>query len=197
MAALHSPEKLWRYTSLLKVVAWVMIVVGILVIPMSLIAQASDPGVDLAYLLTILGTTIGTGAFFIPLLHVWMRKSRPSAFLPRAEKLSGPRRIPAGRRDLVRWGITLGVFLFIATVLMVSFLVGVLETSGADGIAEGVVAGLMVAWGVFTLGDARRIVRSEATEGRTYFTVAHRPTAAGNRLTWTVAGKEPSSDGAD
>jgi hypothetical protein len=194
MAAPHAPEKLWRYTSLLKVVAWVMIVVGALVIPMSMVAQAADPGVDGGYVVTILGTTLGTGVLFVPLLHMWMRKSRPSAFLPRAEKLRGPRRIPASRRDLVRWGVTLGVFLFIATVLMVSFLVGVLETSGADGIAEGAVAGLMMAWGLFTLGDARRIARTEAAEGRTYFTVAHRPTAAGNRLMWTVSGREPSAD---
>ena len=76
----------------------------------------------------------------------------------------------------------------------VSFLVGVLANSGPEGIAEGVVVGVLVAWGLVTLEDARAIARAESSEGRTYFAVGHRPTAAGNRLVWTPSGAEPQPE---
>ena len=70
---------------------------------------------------------------------------------------------------------------------MLAFLVGVLRDSGPDGIAEGVVVGVVAVWGLVTLGDARAIERTEQTEGRRYFASGDRPTAAGNRLVWTPA----------
>ena len=53
------------------------------------------------------------------------------------------------------------------------------------------VVGVMAAWGVFNLDDVRKIQVAEREQGRTYFTVGHRPTAAGNRLFWTGTDAEP------
>jgi hypothetical protein len=190
MAPTASPERLWRYTSLVRATAWALIAVGMLMLPLSLVGQLSS-GLSVGYVGTLVGISGVTGVLFYPLMHLWFKRSRPSAYLERAKPLSGPRRIAAGAGDIRRWGFTVGVFLFIGTVLMVGFLVPVLRDSGPDGIAEGVVVGLMAAWGVFNLDDVRRIVADEETTGRTYFTVGHRPTAAGNRLYFTPSDSMP------
>lgn len=190
-AATH--EKLWRYTSLVRAIGWALIVVACLMLPLSVVAQIGDE-LSAGYVAALVGISGVTGVLFYPLLHMWFRRSRPSAYLERAKRLSGPRRIPAATRDIRRWGLTVGVFLFIGTVFMVSFLVPVLRDSGPSGIAEGVVVGLMAAWGLFNLDDVRRIEQAERDQQRTYFTVGHRPTAAGNRLVWTPAGSEPTGD---
>lgn len=195
MASAHAPEKLWRYTSLVKAIAWALIVVGVVMLPLSLLAQLGD-GLTVKYTGTLLGISGITGVLFYPLLHMWFKKSRPSAYLERAKKLSGPRRMPAAHRDVVKWGVTVGVFLFIGTVFMVGFLVPVLKDSGPSGIAEGVVVGLMGAWGVFNLDDVRKIEEAERTQGRTYFAVGHRPTGAGNHLFWTPTNDQPAEPAA-
>jgi hypothetical protein len=64
---------------------------------------------------------------------------------------------------------------------MLVFLVGVL---GRGGTAEGVVVGMLAAWGLATLEDARRIRRTEDAEGRDYFAACRRPTGVGDRLVW-------------
>ena len=72
---------------------------------------------------------------------------------------------------------------------MLTFLVGVL---GRGGIAEGVVVGMIAAWGLATLEDARRIEGIEAAEGRRYYAACHRPTGVGNRLVWLP--RRPAGD---
>lgn len=186
MARTHAPEKLWRYTTLVKVWSFALIGVGLLMLPLSVIAQLGE-GVTLKYLGTLLGITGITGILFYPLLTMWLKKSRPSEYLDRATKLSGPRLLLAAPRDWRRWSIMVSVFLTIGTVAMMSFLVAVLKSAGPDGIAEGVVIGVLAAWGLVTLEDVRRIKRAEAAAGRTYFAAGERPTAAGNNLRWTVA----------
>ena len=52
------------------------------------------------------------------------------------------------------------------------------------GVAEGVVVGMLAAWGLATLEDARRIRRTEDAEGRDYFAACRRPTSVGDRLVW-------------
>jgi hypothetical protein len=126
-----------------------------------------------------------TGACFFPLLRMWLRKSSPSAYLPKATRLKGPRRLEAGPADWRRWALVTTGFLLVASAAMLAFLVGVLRDSGPDGIAEGVVVGVVAAWGLVTLGDARAIERAERAEGRRYFAAGDRPTAAGNKLVWT------------
>jgi hypothetical protein len=43
---------------------------------------------------------------------------------------------------------------------------------------------MLVAWGLATLEDVRRIRAVEAAEGRRYFAACRRPTGVGNRLVW-------------
>ena len=149
------------------------------------IQAGSKTGLSAQWIGVALAVTGVTGVVFYPLLRMWLRKTAPSGYLPKAKKLSGPRRLEAAPRDWRRWRILIVVFLFIGSAAMLAFLVGVLRDSGPDGIAEGVVVGVLAAWGAVTLGDARVIERTEAREGRNYFAAGDRPTAAGNRLVWT------------
>ena len=55
---------------------------------------------------------------------------------------------------------------------------------GRGGTAEGVVVGMLAAWGAATLEDVRRIRAIERSEGRRYFAACRRPTGVGNRLVW-------------
>jgi hypothetical protein len=187
MARAH-PDKLWRYTSLVRLWSWSLIGVGAAMLVVGAVVQAgSASGLSAEWLGIAVAVSGLTGAFFYPLLRMWLRKTSPSEYLPRATRLSGPRRLEAGPADWRRWAAFVVVFLFIASAAMLAFLVGVLRDSGPDGIAEGVVVGLVAAWGVVTLGDARLIARTEEAQGRRYYASGDRPTAAGNRLVWTPA----------
>lgn len=181
-------EKLWRYTSLVRLWSWALIGVGAAMLVMGAAIQVgSHDGISARWFGVVVAVTGLTGALFYPLLRMWLRKTAPSGYLPKAKRLGGPRRLEAGPADWRRWGVMIGVFLFIGSAAMLAFLVGVLRDAGPDGIAEGVVVGLVVAWGLVTLEDARRIERTEAEEGRRYYAACERPTAAGNQLVWTPA----------
>lgn len=185
MARMESHEKLWRYTSLVKMWSWALVAVGLTMLLISVATEAaSDEGISLQFVGILIGVSGLTGVLFYPLLHMWLKKTAPSGYLDRATKLTGKRRLEAGPSDWRRWGFTMGAGLFIATVALLGFLIGVLRTSGADGIAEGVVVGVVVSWGIVTLEDARRILRIEAAQKRRYYTSSHRPTAAGTKLVW-------------
>ena len=185
MAVNRGQEKLWRYTSLVRLWSWALIGVGAAMLAVGAAFQAgSQRGLSAQWVGVAIGVSGATGVVFYPLLRMWLRKTAPSGYLPRAKRLGGPRRLEAGPADWRRWGLVTSVFLFVGSAAMLAFLVGVLRNSGPDGIAEGVVVGLVGAWGVVTLGDARSIERTEAAEGRRYFATGRRPTAAGNRLVW-------------
>lgn len=178
-------EKLWRYTALVRLWSWSLIGVGLgLLVVGTLIQIGSDAGLSAQWFGVVVLVTGVTGVVFFPLLRMWLKKTAPSEYLVKAKRLSGPRRLEAAPRDWRRWATMTVAFLLVASAAMLAFLVGVLRDSGPDGIAEGVVIGLLAAWGLVILDDARRIERTEASEGRTYFTAADRPTAAGNRLVW-------------
>jgi hypothetical protein len=181
-------EKLWRYPSLVRLWSWALMGVGAAMLAVGAAFQAgSQHGLSAEWVGVALGVSGGTGVVFYPLLRMWLRTTAPSEYLPRAKRLGGPRRLEAGPADWRRWGLVTTSFLFVGSAAMLAFLVGVLRSSGPDGIAEGVVVGLVGAWGVVTLSDARSIERTEASEGRRYFATGHRPTAAGNRLVWVPA----------
>jgi hypothetical protein len=185
MARTDSDEKLWRYPALVRLWSWTLIGVGVaLLVASSGVRAGSDPGLTGEWIGTLLATTTGTGVLFVPLLRMWLKRTAPSQFLPRAKKLSGSRRLEAGPADWRRWGLFTGGFLLFGSFFVLLFLVGVLRDSGPGGIAEGVVVGLVVAWGAVSHADARAIERTEAREGRRYFAAGHRPTAAGNKLVW-------------
>jgi hypothetical protein len=57
---------------------------------------------------------------------------------------------------------------------------------GRGGTAEGVVIGVLLAWGFVTFEDGRRIQRTQAEENRMYWAAGQRPWGAGNRLVYTV-----------
>lgn len=177
------PEKLWDYARLARTWSWALIVVGLLLLGVSPALQATSPtGVSPRYLGILVAVTGATGLVFFPFLRVWLRRgAMPSARLPQAAKLAGPRRLEASPSDWRRFRLTMGGVLLVGSAAMLVFLVGVL---GRGGTAEGVVIGVLLAWGLATLEDARRITRAEAEEGRRYFAACQRPTGVGRKLVW-------------
>lgn len=179
----QSGEKLWGYASLARLFSWTLILVGGLMLLLSIGLQAAtDRGLDANWYAAAFGITGVTGVISYPLFRVWLRKTAlPSVRLPQAVRASGPRRLEATPRDWRRWALFSGVVLTVGGAAMLTFLIGVL---GRGGTAEGVVVGMLAAWGAATLEDSRRIRRIEATEGRRYFAACRRPTGVGNKLVW-------------
>lgn len=176
-------EKLWNYASLARLFSWTLIGVAGLMLLLSLGLQAAtDEGLDLKWYGAALGITGLTGIISYPLFRVWLRKTAlPSVRLPQAVRASGPRRLEASPRDWRRWAMFSGIVLTVGGTAMLTFLIGVL---GRGGTAEGVVVGMLAAWGAATLEDVRRIRAIERTEGRRYYASCHRPTGVGNKLVW-------------
>jgi hypothetical protein len=178
-----SDERLWGYASLARLWSWTLIGVSGALLLLSIGIQAgTDQGLDLRWFSAALGITGLTGVLCYPLFRVWLRKTAlPSVRLPQAVRASGPRRLEATPRDWRRWAAFSAVILLIGGAAMLVFLVGVL---GRGGTAEGVVVGMLAAWGAATLEDVRRIVATERAEGRRYYAACRRPTGVGNRLVW-------------
>lgn len=176
-------EKLWGYASLARLWSWTLIVVAGLLLLLSIALQAgADEGLDSWWWAAALGITGITGVICYPLFRVWLRKTAlPSVRLPQAVRATGPRRLEATPRDWRRWAIFTGAVVFVGGAAMLTFLIGVL---GRGGTAEGVVVGMLAAWGLATLEDARRIRSIEAAEGRRYYAACRRPTGVGNHLVW-------------
>jgi len=187
-------EKLWGYASLARLWSWTLIVVAGLLLLLSIgIQAATDEGLEARWWAAALGITGITGVLSYPFFRVWLRKSAlPSVRLPQAVRASGPRRLEATPRDWRRWALFTGVVLLVGGAAMLTFLIGVL---GRGGTAEGVVVGMVAAWGLATLDDSRRIQAIEAAEGRRYYAACRRPTGVGNRLVWLPrrAAGEPGS----
>jgi MFS family permease len=179
-------EKLWRYASVARLWSWSLIAAAGALFALAIALRAGvDEGLDGRWFATVLGVTGITGAILFPLFRVWLRKSAlPSVRLPDAVRATGPRRLEASPRDWRRWAILTNLFLVVGGFAMLVFLVGVL---GGGGTAEGVVVGMLAAWGAATLEDARRIRQIEAHEGRRYYAARRRPTGVGNRLVWVRA----------
>ncbi len=182
----QSVEKLWRYAGLARLWSWSLIgVAGVLLVLAIGIQAGSSSGLSLRWFGIALGVCGLTGAVFFPFLRVWLRRSAlPSVRLPHAKRETGARRLEATRSDWRRWGAVTGLLLLVGGAAMLTFLVGVL---GRGGTAEGVVVGVLTAWGLATLEDARRIERVELEEGRRYYAAGTRPTAAGQKLVWVAA----------
>ncbi len=176
-------EKLWGYASLARLWSWTLIVVAVLLLGLSIAIQAAtEEGLDARWWAAALGITGLTGVISYPFFRVWLRKTAlPSVRLPQAVRASGPRRLEATPRDWRRWALFTGVVILVGGAAMLTFLIGVL---GRGGTAEGVVVGMLAAWGLATLEDARRIRSIEAAEGRRYYAACRRPTGVGNRLVW-------------
>ena len=185
-----SDEKLWRYASLARLWSWSLIVVGGLLLLLSIAIQAGgDDGLSGRWFATLVGITGLTGVRLFPLFRVWLRRTAmPSVRLPQAVRATGPRRLEASPRDWRRWAAVTGGVLLVGGAAMLVFLVGVL---GPGGTAEGVVVGMLAAWGAATLEDVRRIRAAELAEGRRYYAACRRPTGVGSKLVW-IAAPQPS-----
>ena len=176
-------EKLWGYASLARLWSWTLIGVAAVLLLASIGMQAgTDEGLDLRWYGAAFGITGVTGIICYPLFRVWLRKTAlPSVRLPQAVRATGPRRLEATPRDWRRWALFTAVILLVGGFAMLVFLVGVL---GRGGTAEGVVVGMLAAWGAATLEDVRRIRAAERAEGRRYYAACRRPTGVGNHLVW-------------
>lgn len=178
-------DLLWDYARLARMYAIETIVVAALLVAVSIALEAtSEDGWSWTWLGALVGITGLTGLIFFPLLRVWLRKGGlPSLRLPDAQPAEGARILAAAPSDWRRFAAVSGVLLFISTGAVLLFLVAVL---GRGGTAEGVVIGVLLAWGLVTMEDGRRILRTQGDENRVYWAAGRRPWGAGNRLVFTV-----------
>lgn len=183
-------EKLWRYASLARLWSWALIGTAVALLALSVALEAaSAEGLDARWFAAALGITGVTGVLLFPLFRVWLRKAAlPSVRLSQATRAHGPRRLEATPSDWRRWAVVTCAILLVGGFAMLVFLVGVL---GRGGTAEGVVVGMLAAWGAATLEDARRIRGREDAEGRDYYAACRRPTSVGDRLVWVPRGAGP------
>jgi hypothetical protein len=177
---------LWDYARLARMYGIELLGVGGALIIVSVLLEAtSEGGWSWWWLGTLVAITGVTGLVFFPLLRSWLRKGGlPSISLPDAQPAMGPRILAAGPSDWRRWASLTSVGLFVSAFATLLFLVAVL---GRGGTAEGVVIGVILAWGLVTLEDGRRIIATQQEEGRMYWAAGRRPAGAGNRLVFTVS----------
>lgn len=178
-------DLLWNYAQLARMYALELLAVsGLLVIAAIVLEATSEDGWSWTWLGTLVAMTGITGLVFFPLLRSWLRRGGlPSISLPEARPAAGPRMLSAAPSDWARFAVITGVLLFVSAFATMLFLVAVL---GRGGTAEGVVIGVLLAWGLVTLEDGRRITRAEGEEKRVYWAAGRRPWGAGNRLVFTA-----------
>lgn len=179
-------DLLWDYARLARMYGIQLLGVSVALVVVSIILEAtSEDGWSWWWLGTLVAMTGITGLIFFPILRVWLRKGGlPSIRLPDAQPAEGRRMLSAAPGDWRSFAAIVAVLLFISAGATLLFLVAVL---GRGGTAEGVVIGVLLAWGFVTLEDARRIARTQLEEKRTYWAAARRPWGAGNRLVFTVS----------
>ena len=179
-------DLLWDYARLARMYGIQLLGVSAALVAVSIILEAtSEDGWSWWWLGTLTAMTGITGLVFFPILRVWLRKGGlPSIRLPDAQPAEGRRMLAAAPGDWRSFAAIVAVLLFISAGATLLFLVAVL---GRGGTAEGVVIGVLLAWGFVTLEDARRIARTQLDEKRMYWAAARRPWGAGNRLVFTVS----------
>ena len=179
-------DLLWDYARLARMYGIQLLGVSAALVAVSIILEAtSEDGWSWWWLGTLTAMTGITGLVFFPILRVWLRKGGlPSIRLPDAQPAEGRRMLAAAPGDWRSFAAIVAILLFISAGATLLFLVAVL---GRGGPAEGVVIGVLLAWGFVTLEDARRIARTQLDEKRMYWAAARRPWGAGNRLVFTVS----------
>jgi hypothetical protein len=179
-------DLLWDYARLARMYALEIIGVALLLVAVSIALEAtSEDGWTWTWLGVLIGMTGITGLVFFPLLRAWLRKGGlPSIRLPDAQPAEGVRMLAAAPSDWRRFAALSSILLFVGSVAVLLFLVAVL---GRGGTAEGVVIGVLLAWGLVTLEDGRRIQRTQDDEKRVYWAAGRRPWGAGNRLVFTIS----------
>lgn len=183
-------EKLWGYARLSRIWARTLIVVGVLTFLVgSTFMIGTSASAAASWFIEASVTLVASVALFFFLLRGWMQNGGlPSARLADASsEPKTPRRMEATSRNWQVWTLSLGAALFASSVLIMGFLVGIL---GGGGVAEGVVAGVLIAWGLVTLHDVKRLERIEVEQSRTYFAACRRPVSVGSVLIYRT---RPSS----
>jgi hypothetical protein len=181
-------EKLWRYTRLSRMWGRTLMAVGVLMLPLGAAIEAGAPDGDVtAWATTALITVVPTTVLFVILLRSWMRQGAlPSSRLKDARREGGDRLLEATRADWRKWGAVFAAGLFVGGATMMGFLDGIL---GGGGMAEGVVSAVLIAWGLVTVEDVRRVEGTERTEGRVYYAACRRPLSVGSTLVWRRTGE--------
>jgi hypothetical protein len=155
-----------------------MVVASLAVLALAVGLEAgAGEGIDRGWLTVFGGVTLGTLVVCTPIVRVAV--AAPSSRLPEATPSSGPRLLEPTPGEWRRWSLLSGAVVVGGGMAMLVFLVAIL---GRGGTAEGVVVGLLAAWGVATFVDARQIERIERIEGRHYFAAVRSPTAVGRHL---------------
>jgi hypothetical protein len=178
-------DLLWDYARLARMYGYEIVGIAAVLVVLSVVLEAtSEDGWSWRWLGELVGITGLTGFVFFPLLRSWLRKGGlPSLKLPDAQPAEGPRMLAAAPSDWRLFAAVSSVLLFLGSAATLIFLVAVL---GRGGTAEGVVIGVLLAWGFVTFEDGRRIQRTQAEENRMYWAAGQRPWGAGNRLVYTV-----------
>lgn len=158
-------------TALLTAVPLVLIVAAA-------VQAGSDEGLGGRWLAVALLGTVATAVVGYLLMG---GVAPPSSRLGLAER-AGPdvAGSPTGA-EWRRWRIICLAIAVIGSVAMFLFLLAIL---GRGGLVEAAVAGVIVAVGLATRRDARRIREIEDAGGRLYYAVGPTPTGAGRRLVW-------------
>lgn len=179
-------DLLWDYARLARMYAYEIVGIAAVLVVLSVVLEAtSEDGWSWRWLGELVGITGLTGFVFFPLLRSWLRKGGlPSLKLPDAQPAEGPRMLAAAPSDWRLFAAISSVLLFLGSAATLIFLVAVL---GRGGTAEGVVIGVLLAWGLVTFEDGRRIQRTQAEEKRVYWAAGQRPWGAGNRLVYTIS----------
>lgn len=160
--------------------AWSMIVAAVLILALSVtVAAESADGLTNDWLIVF--AAVGFGTMIVGAVFVRFMIAAPSSRLPHATAHDNDRTPPATLGDWRKWTVITGAVIVVGGAASMIFLVAIL---GEGGTAEGVVVGILAAWGVATLADAHQIRVAQAEEGRRYFALVTTPTAVGRHLVY-------------
>lgn len=183
-----SRDKLWNYGRLCAVWAWTLVACAPVVLVVGALVEMGDPkdGLEGSWIPIALASFASSLVAFFFLLRMWMRPTAvPTGRLDDARQDKGkPRLLEAGRGAWRVWTALVVTFFLLGSLAMMGALVGIL---GSGGMAEGVVAGVLTAWGLVWLQDIRDLRRREGEEGRVYFAACRRPVSVGSTLVWRRA----------
>lgn len=155
-----------------------MLIAAFAVGGLSLAMRAGDAGIDAGWLRVFGLVTLGTLVLGLPFVRFGI--AAPSSRLPHAQQAD--RALP--HADAGRWRVWGAIIVLVVTIGALTTLVFLVAVLGEGGTAEGVVVGLLAAWGLATLADAHQIAVVERGQRRRYYAAVDRPTAVGRHVVW-------------
>lgn len=172
-------DRRWRYARITGMWSNALLAAVPPVLVVAAVVQAgSDDGLNGRWLAVALLGTVATAVIGYLLMG---GVAAPSSRLGLAERARrGVADSPTGA-EWRRWQV---ICLAIAVVGSLSMFLFLLAILGRGGLVEAAVAGVIVAVGLATRRDARRIREIEEDAERRYYAVGPSPTGAGRRLVW-------------